>query len=44
MKKTVFMSIMMMLSIGLFMTSCSSDDETPVVPLTSLTLEIPSNL
>ena len=34
----------MMLSIGLFMTSCSSDDKTPVVPLTSLTLEIPSNL
>ena len=44
MKKTVFLSIMMMLSIGLFMTSCSSDDKTPVVPLTSLTLEIPSNL
>lgn len=44
MKKTVLLSIMMMLSFGLIMTSCSSDDETPVVPLTSLTLEIPSNL
>ena len=44
MKKTVFLSIMMMLSVGLFMTSCSSDDDTPVVPMTSLTLEIPANL
>lgn len=44
MKKTVFLSIMMMLSVGLLMTSCKSDDETPVVPMTSLTLEIPSNL
>ena len=44
MKKTVFLSIIMMLSVGLFMTSCSSDDDTPVVPMTSLTLEIPANL
>ena len=44
MKKTVLLSIMMMLSFGIAMTSCSSDDETPVVPLTTLTLEIPSNL
>ena len=44
MKKTVLLSIMMMLSVALTLTSCSSDDETPIVPLTSLTLEIPSNL
>ena len=44
MKKTVLLSIMMMLSVGLFLTSCKSDDETPVVPMTSLTLEIPANL
>ena len=44
MKKTVFLSIIMMLSVGLFMTSCSSDDDTPIVPMTSLTLEIPANL
>ncbi len=44
MKKTVLLSIMMMLSVALTLTSCSSDNETPIVPLTSLTLEIPSNL
>ena len=44
MKKTVLLSIWMMLSLVITMTSCSSDDETPVVPLTTLTLEIPSNL
>ena len=43
MKKNLFLSIIMMLSVGLFTTSCSND-ETPIVPLTSLTLEIPSNL
>ena len=44
MKKTVLLSIWMMLSLAITTTSCSSDDETPVVPLTTLTLEIPSNL
>lgn len=44
MKKTVILSIIMMLSVGLFVTSCKSDDETPVVPMTTVILEIPSNL
>jgi len=44
MKKTMMLSIMMMLVLGMTLTSCSSDDSTPVVPVTSLTLEIPSNL
>ena len=43
MKKNLFLSIIMMLSVALFTTSCSKD-ETPVVPLTTLSLEIPSNL
>lgn len=45
MKKTVLMSIMMMLSVGFFFTSCDSDDdEVVIIPSTSLKLEIPSNL
>ena len=45
MKKTVLMSIMMMLSVGFFFTSCNSDDdEVVIIPSTSLKLEIPSNL
>jgi len=44
MKKTVLTSIMLMLTVAIAFTSCKSDDDTPIIPLTSLTLEIPSNL
>ena len=44
MKKKIFAGILMMLTAGLTMTSCSSDDKTPIIPVTSLTLEIPANL
>jgi len=44
MKKTVLTSIMLMLTVAITFTSCKSDDDTPIIPLTSLTLEIPSNL
>jgi len=33
-----------MLTVAIAFTSCKSDDDTPIIPLTSLTLEIPSNL
>ena len=44
MKKNLMMSIVAMLTLGFAFTSCSSDDETPVVPQSTLTLEIPANL
>ena len=44
MKKNLFLSIVMMLSAALSFTSCSDDEKTPVVPMTSVTIEVPANL
>ena len=45
MKKTLIKGIMMMLVGGMAMVSCSSDDDDiAVIPVTTVTLEIPANL
>jgi hypothetical protein len=44
MKKFILKSIVMMLTATMCMTSCSSDDPTPVIPTAMVTLEIPANL
>ena len=45
MKKTLISGIMMMLAVGMTMVSCKSDDDSiPVVPVTSISLEVPANL
>lgn len=44
MKRTLFMSVLAMLTVGFAFTSCSSDDDIPVVPTATLTIEIPGNL
>lgn len=45
MKKTFIKGIMMMLVGGMTMASCSSDDDDiAVIPVTTVTLEIPANL
>lgn len=43
MKKNLFASIIAMLTVGMTLTSCS-DDKTPIVPQTAVSLEIPANL
>ena len=43
MKKNLFACIIAMLSVGIMFTSCS-DDKTPVVAQTAVSLEIPANL
>lgn len=43
MKKNLFVSIIAMLTMGMTLTSCS-DDKTPIVPQTAVSLEIPANL
>lgn len=43
MKKNLFASIIAMLTVGMTITSCS-DDKTPIVPQTAVSLEIPANL
>ena len=44
MKKIMLKSIMMMLALAMCLTSCSSDDPIPVIPTSTVTLEIPANL
>jgi len=44
MKKLILKGIMMMLTVSLCLTSCSSDDPIPVIPTTMVTLEVPANL
>ena len=43
MKKNLFASIIAMLTVGMTLISCS-DDKTPIVPQTAVSLEIPANL
>ncbi len=44
MKKLIMSGIIMMLTVAMCLTSCSSDDPIPVIPTSMVSLEIPANL
>ncbi len=44
MKKLMLNGIIMMLTVAMCLTSCSSDDPIPVIPTAMVTLEVPANL
>lgn len=44
MKNFIFKSILMMVAMTMCLSSCSSDEPVPVIPTTTVSLEIPANL
>ena len=44
MKKLFLKSIMMVAAMAMCLTSCKSDDPTPVIATTTVSLEVPANL